>query len=77
MSYHTLLQLVLMNDGMHDAVQEAHVQVFKLLLARGASTAAPEADRQTLQEMLYDHEGSENFELFQAALDAHNAALHP
>ena len=70
---------MVINNGQHEAKKGAHLELFKLLLARGASTAAPPGKwTQTLQEVMDEYEGSEDHELFKAALDAHEAAaLHP
>lgn len=63
-----LVQLVLMNNGHHEALPGTHLEIFKELLARGASTVVV-LGGQTLEEMLWDYE--EEGGPFTAALSAH------
>jgi ankyrin repeat protein len=72
-----LLQLVVMNNGQHEAEKGVHLKLFKLLLARGASTAAAQGiwgEMESLDEMLEGYRGTEEYGLFRAALNAHEAA---
>ena len=73
------LHLAVMNAGMHDAAPGAHLEVFKELLARGASTAAYQSvwgASQSVEELVADM-GDENYPLFKAVLDAHGKKQRP